>query len=962
MLGSAPWPKLTTVLAFQTLWQMQASLSDLSVNPSTVSFATCRRLYNRAQHIIFSDALLESSIEACQSRRKLRVQRVGPALVGIGVAIAAVAQPELAAFQGQVAIEEGRKTQGLASIDYAREESIAATLSASDESDEESGRKARLTKSRVPSSQGKANGASQTSENHYGRVTAMHSARKQTPKSSSIAPVSYLPGAPLPLAPPSGASTSPYLRRGSDLPLRHMNMKRSNSASPSPPDSGYPIDQPGHSHSMVNLSTSPFSKDRPTSKNGRVSSDSLNVNVKSFKSGKKPLLLEGQASRSAGYRGQNFGPRANKARELASHASPRLVSSTPSLHPYASSTSSLSQARLEAGDTLPPEVLSLLLRSYACRSQLDLLTSLQDIATRLIVVPRLARLSALRAELTVLNHGLPRGCCLCLGCSGQGTGSLVSADSQDLTSPGSSLANRFKSLFTKSEPASLRRSHHRIVRISPSESVVLNSADRAPFLIHVEILEGDLDFDPSRRQNAEDIRSVMAERDGKISKSRTKSTESTTMELIQPNGPPYHGVEDSGSPSTSVASPSTAAPTHKPRSSNNDNGVSEVSSHDLSSSSALPKRDGDVAPEEVDLVEQMYGSFSVHDAAALSVGEYHPQIHNRSLDEEAWRRAENRKSHHQRNSSREDPIASIHLNGTGGQSQNPRRRQPMSIDDYAERMRMAAIMLAQLNASQQVPLSSTDAVTGAVGAGVGMGVSFTYGVGSVVGSVVGVGVDAVKAGLGSKRRVSVADATGRADSAGQATAGLPAPVDDSSAVAGLSNVSGSINPDAFPDHIRSPQARAQEHSSSPIVANYASLRHPRQRVLSAQEASAIRERIMSEMMSLEDERMSRMKAIARADSVSSRKSTVLGETAEEESVVLRAINKDDPSGSVLSESWTEKKSRIRKGSPYGHLVNWDVFSVIVKTGADLRQEQLAVQLIKEFGRIWTDTNCPHWIR
>jgi len=42
--------------------------------------------------------------------------------------------------------------------------------------------------------------------------------------------------------------------------------------------------------------------------------------------------------------------------------------------------------------------------------------------------------------------------------------------------------------------------------------------------------------------------------------------------------------------------------------------------------------------------------------------------------------------------------------------------------------------------------------------------------------------------------------------------------------------------------------------------------------------------------------------------------------------------------------------------------NWDCVSVIVKTGGDLRQEQLAVQLIREFQRIWTEENCACWVR
>jgi phosphatidylinositol kinase/protein kinase (PI-3 family) len=42
--------------------------------------------------------------------------------------------------------------------------------------------------------------------------------------------------------------------------------------------------------------------------------------------------------------------------------------------------------------------------------------------------------------------------------------------------------------------------------------------------------------------------------------------------------------------------------------------------------------------------------------------------------------------------------------------------------------------------------------------------------------------------------------------------------------------------------------------------------------------------------------------------------------------------------------------------------NWDCVSVIVKTGADLRQEQLAVQLIQEFERIWREEKIQCWVR
>lgn len=57
-----------------------------------------------------------------------------------------------------------------------------------------------------------------------------------------------------------------------------------------------------------------------------------------------------------------------------------------------------------------------------------------------------------------------------------------------------------------------------------------------------------------------------------------------------------------------------------------------------------------------------------------------------------------------------------------------------------------------------------------------------------------------------------------------------------------------------------------------------------------------------------------------------------------------------------------KKERIRKNSPYGHLPNWQLISVIVKQGADLRQEQFAIQLIREMQKIWQDAGVDAWVK
>lgn len=76
----------------------------------------------------------------------------------------------------------------------------------------------------------------------------------------------------------------------------------------------------------------------------------------------------------------------------------------------------------------------------------------------------------------------------------------------------------------------------------------------------------------------------------------------------------------------------------------------------------------------------------------------------------------------------------------------------------------------------------------------------------------------------------------------------------------------------------------------------------------------------------------------------------------------RKGDRDDPSAAVFGEAWQMKKERIRRSSPYGWMKNWDLISVIVKTGADLRQEAFACQLIDVCDKIWTDAKIGVWVK
>ncbi|XP_055327654.1 phosphatidylinositol 4-kinase beta-like isoform X2 [Paramacrobiotus metropolitanus] len=71
---------------------------------------------------------------------------------------------------------------------------------------------------------------------------------------------------------------------------------------------------------------------------------------------------------------------------------------------------------------------------------------------------------------------------------------------------------------------------------------------------------------------------------------------------------------------------------------------------------------------------------------------------------------------------------------------------------------------------------------------------------------------------------------------------------------------------------------------------------------------------------------------------------------------------EDPSAAAMKEPWEIKQSRIRRNSPYGHLPNWRLLAVIVKCGDDLRQEQLAHQMLRLLQKIWEAEKLKLWVR
>ncbi|KAJ3159163.1 Phosphatidylinositol 4-kinase pik1alpha (PI4-kinase)(PtdIns-4-kinase) [Geranomyces michiganensis] len=384
-------------------------------------------------------------------------------------------------------------------------------------------------------------------------------------------------------------------------------------------------------------------------------------------------------------------------------------------------------------------------KSHYFHSEMQFMMALVEISDRLRTVPKEARQSTLIAELSLINHNLPASVCLPAWCG-------ASAE---------------------------HPTHHRIARISPSDAVVLNSADRVPYLITVEVLED------------------------------------------------VHPINDMLSPLDRMNSPLPERPITP-----NGSAVSDVN--------------GDML-------------------ADVGEGDYHRQVLHRRKSAASMKA--------KRSIDGGSPVIEQHLLPT---PVSAAKAGPVVVDEFSERLRTAAVMLAQLYQQQQRELSaqSRGELDGPSNAG----------------------------GLGSATP---------AGSAISVAPGSPLPTSKS-------------------------RTNAQK-----LQADFES----------------IKKRLVSEMVMLEEKQvqsLARQGDAAAADEI-------LPESEEQLQAQCQQRDADDPSAAVFRETWDAKMERIRAGSPFGRDPTWRLLSVIVKSGADLRQEQLALQLINEMQRIWRSSNVPVWV-
>lgn len=416
-----------------------------------------------------------------------------------------------------------------------------------------------------------------------------------------------------------------------------------------------------------------------------------------------------------------------------------------------------------------------LLRQNYCRCETLFITALEDISNRLVVVPKAARLSALRAELALIARDLPS-----------------EVDIPSICPP------------TLVDGIPSKSLHHRIVRLNPAEATVLNSAEKVPYLLMVEVLRDDFSFDPDTPDNERLLHKLLSEHG---------TSRRRIFDLSE--SPRLANGESNGFKTTELAPDS----------------VFEPSSGDLGSSPIIKTFDEEPSGKEVHTLPRLSSGTTLSGLAT-------PRT---SINSTSRSSSPGRKN----NSGR--PVAA----------------DPPDFSALATHMRAASQMLAQLE------LTSGKRPKGEVAA--------------------------IRAKI----------------------------------IASMQ----SLEEQSF-------DSEDTSHGSSPtfdmIMAN----------------ANASGMNVGTDVI-VDETVVPNLNAAAGVARM---------ENDQKTGGVQRKGDRDDPSAATFGEAWNIKKERIRKTSPYGWMKNWDVISVIVKTGADLRQEAFACQLIQVCDKIWQDAQTPVWVK
>lgn len=664
--------------ALLTFWLFQTYLHDLSSNPQSYSFRTCRRVYNKVQHIVFG-------LGDPERNEKIKENPLPVTLLASFV-LASVAVPGLPHWAGPLAVAQARKPQPIDDV-------ISE------------GSQPKITRAHTVSAT-QANRPRRTTRDG-GRITSAPDPRGSPPSPRKQN---------LPPSRPTSSSGSPLPTPAEPLkrPTNHLDLK---------------------------------------AMEARLSTASLPLPEM-----KSPLPPRPPSPVSAG-----IGPPESALTRRHSERVKAVVSQN--------NMTAVQRGRL--------------LRQNYFRCQTQFLTALEDISNRLVVVPKPARLSALRAELALIASDLP-----------------AEVDVPVICPP----------TLTDGSPG--KSKHHRIVRLNPAEATVLNSAEKVPYLLMVEILRDDFTFDPDSPDNQRLLATLVAEQGSRrrifdLSDSPRISTSKTPGPVTEP-------VVDS------VFEPSSG-----------DLGTSPALKPIDSKSSSETAKPGKPVPQRLPIVPTIVSTSSelITPSSSATSRSRSTSPSSRSL--------------------RRMTIVT-----------NPRTTsvdQP-DFSALATHMRTASQMLAQLDATS-----------------------------------------------GKRPKHEVAAIRAKIIASMQSLEEQNFEMDDG-------------HGPTF-DQIMA-KTTVQTVASNPEIDEDTTLD-------TALNASAGVERMENDFKT---------------------------------GGLQRKGDRDDPSAAVFGEAWQVKKERIRRSSPYGWMKNWDLVSVIVKTGADLRQEAFACQLIDVCDKIWRDAKIGVWVK
>ncbi|KAK5174761.1 Phosphatidylinositol 4-kinase pik1alpha (PI4-kinase)(PtdIns-4-kinase) [Saxophila tyrrhenica] len=665
--------------ALLTFWLFQTYLHDLSSQPASNAFQTCRRVYNKVQRIVFGGA---------EPLRRERIQEnVLPVTVLSSLVLASVGVPLLAQHVAPLAVAQSRRPRPL-------EDVVSESIPQSQPQ--------KLGRSRT------VTGSTTTARRE---VSGSSNTREGVPRRTKRPAAVNTNGAPTP-------RTQPNIPR-TDAPRRHA-----------------------HRQSLAVM----------TNHSGYSSSSSLPDDRKQSVAAGVPV----------------------------SPGVPRRPSEMARRH---------SQAPKPARTTVSAAEKVPMLRQNYFRSETQFLTALEGISSRLVGVPKQARLSALRAELALIAQDLP-----------------AEVDIPTICPP------------TLVDGIASRSRHHRIVRLNPAEATSLNSAEKVPYLLMLEVLREDFDFDPDSEQNEQLLATILAD------KGRSKRR--------------LFDTSDAARESSTLSAEKTLK---------NDS-VLEPASGDLSSAALLQDLDGQrqKAPDSP-LKRPVYNG--PKDPPRLSNG--FNTMSTVSLETP-------------RNSG--GPISRSSSPGQRPSPYTPTANPNQAeVSALADHMRTASQMLAQLELSA-AKRPKTE-------------------------------VAAIKAKI----------------------------------IASMQ----SLEEQSFltDDGIQGP--------NFDTIMNRAT-----------EEASHIEP---SDLEGDDGDQPTDPK-------INTGRGADRMENDFKTGGIQRKGDRDDPSAATFGEAWEQKKERIRRSSPYGWAKNWDLISVIVKTGDDLRQEAFACQLIGVCSKIWSEHNIDVWVK